>query len=193
MKTDNINPLTLPTDLELVIGRTFEDYGNKKQFDELETLFELLIGLGYHFNIIRELKQVKVIPFNKFTYQPRVHERQKQRTGISNKDSLELLNKLKIQAVNEGNFELAAAVRDKENRLLSIDGKTSKTVINDIIASNHYLLSPKVLKTHVTIENCMVHIFLITRQDWFADKVQSLTIDKKKGQFAWLKLLVGKK
>jgi hypothetical protein len=196
MKTYDINPQTLPTDLELVIGRTFEDDGKKKQFDELEKLFKLLIELGYQFNIIRELKIVKAIPFKRFTYQPKdayAHLGHSTNSAKNKNDDLDTLKKLKLQAVEESNYELAASYRDQEKNLLSIDKDTPAENAAESAIAPQQLYGPKILKTHVTIEKSMIHIYLITRQDWFADKVHSLTVDRKRRRFAWLKLLIGNK
>lgn len=186
MSTTEFNPQSLPSDLEMLIGRAFEDEGKKKQFVELDHLFDQLKNQGYSFNIIRELKQVKVIPFKKFTC--RKHKPQAEGQTPSDKE-LELLKEQKLQAVEDGNFELAASYRDKEAvmaQALDSNGPAAPSVPSDPLA----IFNQKILKTHVVVEQRMVHIYLITRQEKFADKIHSLTSRPPSNDMGWLKKLV---
>jgi len=192
MKNTEINPQTLPSDLELLIGRAFEDYGKKKQFNELEQFLSILKQRGYQFNIIKELKQVKVIPFAKFVCQVPYNMTSKNldRLDLHEKD-LARLKGMKIDAVNDGNYELAAELRNRELDILS--GR--KDALNSRVDSfeGRPTHVQKMLKTHVSIEKCMIHIYLITRLDSFADRVQSLIIHERKDLITWLKEVIGRK
>jgi len=193
MKPDDFNPQTLATDLEQLIGTTFENFNKKKQFRELEQFAHFLIELGYKFNLIRELKQVKVIPFKKFVYRQSLSNALSPSDGniLPSSDPLQQLNTLMAKAASEGNYELAAAYRDKVDEAKSNNPlqKVNASMDLEILTIDH---TQKTLKIHVAIEHSMVHIYLITRQEWFVDKVHDCITVSPKSFFAWLKSVVGK-
>ncbi|MFT3739339.1 MAG: hypothetical protein QM786_11320 [Breznakibacter sp.] len=183
MTTDKLNTKTLSGDMEILIGRAFEDNGKKKRFLELQYFFDELKKQGYSFNFIRELKQPKAIPFKKFASPI---------TGqIYREHDLKRGNKLMdemAKATKPGSAD--HLLRDNTEQIKGItksDGTKNETS-NTLPSAVFY---QKTLKTHVVVEHRMIHIYLITRQDKFADKVQTLASRQPSTRKDWLKRLVG--